>query len=98
MQAVPVLNVTPLPPAPQLYPIESVVPIEGDTSSAVNPSTSATCIAIAVLLPPTSGDPSTNETDPSAFTLATALAGPLPLNHAPDAIPLPTLLHVSSER
>ena len=44
---------------------------------------------MAARLPPTSGDPSTNVIVPSAFTLATALAGPLPLNQAPAAIPLP---------
>ena len=87
--AIPVLNVTPLPPAPELYPIESVVPIAGLTSAVSNPKISATCMAIATRLPPTSGDPSSKLRVPSALTLITELAGPPPLNQAPEAIPLP---------
>ena len=87
----PILKVTPLPPAPELYPIESVSAMEGLTFSAGIPRTSATCIAIAALLPPISGDPSTKLTLPSGITLTTALAGPEPLNQAPAATPLPLL-------
>ena len=36
-----------------------------------------------------SGDPSIRLMVPSGMTLATALAGPVPLNHAPAAIPRP---------
>ncbi len=38
-----------------------------------------------------SGDPSTRLTVPSAFTLAVALAGPVPLNQNPPATPRPLL-------
>ena len=72
--------------------MESVSTTAGLTSSTAMPSASATCIAITARLPPMSGDPSIRLTVPSGFTLATALAGPLPLNHAPLATPLPRSL------
>ena len=71
--------------------MESVSPMDGVTSSAAMPSTSATCMAMAARLPPMSGEPSTRLTVPSALTLATAVAGPLPLNQAPAATPRPLL-------
>ena len=83
------MKVTPLPPAPELYPMESVSAMAGFTSFTVMPSTSATCIAMAARLPPMSGEPSIRLTVPSGLTDATAVAGPLPLNHAPPATPRP---------
>ena len=63
--------------------------MDGLISVAGIPRTSAACIAIAARLPPMSGDPSTRLMVPSELTLAVALAGPVPLNQAPAAIPLP---------
>jgi len=69
--------------------MESVSTMDGLTASIGRPSTSATCMAMAARLPPMSGDPSTKLTVPSGLTLAMALAGPEPLNHAPAATPRP---------
>ena len=71
--------------------MESVSAMEGLISVAGIPNTSAKCMAIAARLPPMSGDPSTRLMVPSGLTLATALAGPVPLNQAPAAMPLPWL-------
>ena len=85
------MKATPLPPVMEVQPMESVSPTCGLTSSAVMPSTSANCIATAALVPPMSGDPSTKLIVPSAFTLAMAEDGPVPLNQNPAATPLPRL-------
>ena len=68
--AQPVAYVTRLPPVTSVWPMESVSPTCGLTSSARRPKVSANCMATDVRVPPMSVEPSTKLTVPSALTLA----------------------------
>ena len=70
----------------------SVSPTWGLMSSMGTPSTSAMCWDTAARLPPMSGEPSVRLTDPSEFTTANALAGPVLLPQNPLATPRPRLM------
>ncbi len=82
-------NVVLLPPVTAVNPIVSVSTTEGLTSSTGIPSTSAACMAMEVLDPPMSVDPSVRLMDPSLLTAILQAESKPILNQNPIAIPLP---------
>ena len=92
MTAIPVANVTRLPPVTWLNPIEAVSPTIGRTFSTGMPSTSAAIMAIEAREPPISGLPETIVAVPSSLMWQAPEDSPPMLNQKPQATPRPIAL------
>jgi hypothetical protein len=87
--AMPVANVTRLPPVTCVKPIEAVSATIGFTRSTGIPSVSAAIIAIEAREPPISGLREATLTEPSSLMCTCALDAPPTLNQKPQATPRP---------